>query len=366
MPVDASSDPLGTRTAEKNANAPSVTRPQDAASLPEMTLTLPAPRPVEELRGTADLAALAAGGVPVILRGRVSDWPLVQAGAGLPAYLRQFETPQPVSAFLGAPEMKGRFFYAPDLRGFNFQRVQLSLTDLLDRLAARGPEYLYAGAIPAPSHLPGLAEANPPPLLDASVERLTSLWLGNRTRTAAHWDLAQNLACVVAGRRRFILFPPDQVSNLYIGPLENTLAGQPISLVDFAEPDLAVHPRFEQAMANALVAELEPGDVLYIPSLWFHHVESLEDFGALVNFWWRDGPDWMVTPMFTLYHALLTIRDLPPGERASWRAFFDHYIFQTEGDPMVHLPVDSQGLMGPMTPQSLARIKALLMGPLSR
>lgn len=343
-----------------------VTLVEVGAKVSIMTSSLPEPRPVETLSGAVDLAALSSGGRPVVLRGRVSEWPLVRAGAELPAYLRQFETAQPISAFAGAPAMKGRFFYGDDLKGFNFERIRLPLSDLLERLATRGPDYLYAGAIPAPTHLPGLAEANPPPLLDPSVERLTSVWLGNRTRTAAHWDLAQNLACVVAGRRRFILFPPDQVSNLYIGPLENTLAGQPVSMVDFADPDLSAHPRFVEAMSNALVADLEPGDVLYIPSLWFHHVESLEDFGALVNFWWRDGPDWMVTPLFTLYHALLTIRDLPPGERESWRAFFDHYIFQTGGDPMAHLPVEAQGLMAPMTPHSLARIKTLLAGPLSR
>ncbi len=328
--------------------------------------SLPIPTPVRTWSGDLRDAAVPTDGRPVIFRGLTAHWPIVGAGPDLATYLRRFETTQPVAAFRGSPEMKGRFFYGEGLKGFNFDRITLPLTELLDRLAAKRTDYLYAGAIPMPSHLPGLAEDNPMPLLGPSVERLTSLWLGNRTRTAAHWDLAQNLACVVAGRRRFILFPPDQVMNLYVGPLDNTLAGQPISLVDFAEPDLNAHPRFAEAMKHALVAELEPGDVLYIPSLWFHHVESLQDFGALVNFWWRDGPPWMVTPLFTLFHALLTIRDLPPSERASWRAFFDHYIFQTGDDPMGHLPVEAQGLMGPITPSSMARIKALLMGPLGR
>ena len=46
---------------------------------------------------------------------------------------------------------------------------------------------------------------------------------------------------MVAGRRRFTLFPPEQVANLYIGPLDLTPAGQPVSLVDQAQPDLVRH-----------------------------------------------------------------------------------------------------------------------------
>lgn len=307
---------------------------------------------------------IVPAGKPVVLKGLVDDWPILKCGAA--AWLAEAKAPHPVGVFVGAPAMQGRFFYSDDLKGFNFERSQMPLAALLERLERGGDDFVYAGAIPAPTHLPGFAEAHPMPLLAPETERLTSVWLGNRTITAAHWDLAQNLACVVAGRRRFTLFPPDQIGNLYVGPLDNTLAGQPISLVDFDAPDLDAHPRFAEAMAHALVAELGPGDVIYVPSLWWHHVRSLDDFGALVNFWWRDGPAWMVTPMFTLWHAMLTLRDLPPNEKTAWRAFFDHYVFQTQEDPMGHLPIEARGLMAPMTPEIMARLKRLLSGPLSR
>jgi hypothetical protein len=323
-------------------------------------------------------AEVVDAGRPVVLRGLVADWPIVRAAktsdTALVDHLLSLDAGQPVAAFEGDPSIRGRYFYSDDLKGFNFERIQLPLPALLERLTALrddpDPPGLYAGAIPAPTHLPRLLEEAAMPLLDPGVERLTSLWLGNRTRTAAHWDLSRNLACVVAGRRRFTLFPPDQIANLYVGPVDFTLAGQPISLVDLAAPDLERFPRFAEAMAHAQTAVLEPGDVLFIPGMWFHHVEGLDPIGALVNFWWREAPPWAFTPSHTLLHALLTLRDLPADERAAWRAFFDHYIFRSDearlGDPMAHIPMDARGLYGPMTPQVMARLRATLMRPLSR
>jgi len=337
---------------------------------------LPSPRPLPRLRGVDRArfeAEVVPAGQPVVLEGLVADWPAVAAGrtaAGLRAYLTGLDAGRPVQVFRAAPEVEGRYSYSPDLKGRNHTPGQMGLTALLDEILALAdeprPASVYAGGVPAPLCLPGLVEANPMPLLDPARERLTSLWVGNRSTTATHWDLPQNLACVITGRRRFVLFPTTQVANLYVGPLDFTLAGQPISLVDIDAPDLERFPRFAEAWAEAEVAELQPGDAIYVPSLWFHNVRSLDPVGAMVNFWWRDGPDWLTTPMFTLFHALLTLRDLPPREREAWRVFFDHYIFQTGGEPMAHIPEDARGLFGPVTPDSLARLKAMLARPLTR
>ena len=78
--------------------------------------------------------------------------------------------------------------------------------------------------------------------------------------------------------------------------MEHTPSGQTISLVDFAQPDLQRFPKFAQALEHAVVAELGPGDALFIPSMWWHHVESLSDFNLLVNYWWIDSHQALGSP----------------------------------------------------------------------
>lgn len=305
---------------------------------------------------------------PAVLRGLAAGWPACRAATdspgGLARWLLPYDAGVPIEAFVAPPAVAGRYFYGPDLRSFNFEKRRQPLAAFLAELEAHRddpePPGFYAGAVPVPRHLPGLPPELPLDLLPPDMERLVSLWLGNRSRTAAHYDLAQNIACVLTGRRRFILLPTDQLPNLYVGPLDFTLAGQPISLVDFLAPDFERHPRFADALDHARVADLAPGDAIYIPSLWWHHVESLDPIGAMVNFWWRDGPDHLVTPMLTLFHALLTLRDLPAHEREAWRHVFDHYIFERHGDPWAHVPREARGLFGELTPDKLARLRRSL------
>jgi hypothetical protein len=317
---------------------------------------------------------IVPAGRPAVLRGLCADWPAVEAGEGgdeaLAAFLRAAASDEPFEAWFGDPAIGGRFGYSADFSGFNHDRRLATVDQLLDLLLRqRGhpePFSMYAGGIPIRKHLPKLLPAIPMPLLDPKREMLISLWLGNRTRTAAHWDLPQNLACVVAGRRRFTLFPTEQVRNLYVGPLEFTLAGQPISLVDLDAPDCERHPRFREALEAAETAQLGPGDAMYLPSLWWHAVASLDELGAMVNFWWRDGEPPFLTPLNALYHAAITIKDLPPAERAAWRSLFNFYIFGDHGDAAEHLPEPARGILGKRTPELVARVKALLARALGR
>ncbi|MEO8455719.1 MAG: cupin-like domain-containing protein [Sphingomicrobium sp.] len=312
-------------------------------------------------------------GEPAVLRGLAPEWPIVEAAKkgdeAFARFLRKAASDEPFEAWFGEPEIEGRFGYTADYSGFNHERRLATIDQLLDLLLRqRGsdqPYSMYAGGIPVRRHLPGLLSTIPVPLLDMSKATLISLWLGNRTRTAAHWDLPQNLACVVAGRRRFTLFPTDQIANLYVGPLDFTLAGQATSLVDVDAPDLNRYPRFAEALEAAQTAELGPGDALYIPSLWWHAVASLDELGAMINFWWRDAEPPLLTPLNALYHAVITMKNLPPRELAAWRMLFGHYIFGDNGDPVEHLPERARGILGRRTPELVARVKKLLIDALS-
>jgi len=313
-------------------------------------------------------------GEPAVFRGLVADWPVVQAAKAGPEALAQLlhaaATDAPFEAWFGPPEIEGRFGYNADFTGFNFERKLATVDQLLDLLLRqRGddrPYSMYAGGIPIRKHLPNLIPGIPVTMLDMARETVISLWLGNRTHTAAHWDLSQNLACVVAGRRRVTLFPTEQLKNLYVGPLDFTLAGQPISLANMDEPDLDQHPRFAEALEAAQRAELGPGDALYIPSLCWHAVDSLDELGALINFWWRDTEPPLLDPRNTLYHAVIAMKNLPPNELAAWRVMFDHYIFGDNGDPVAHLPEPARGILGRRTPELVARVKKMLINALGR
>lgn len=311
---------------------------------------------------------------PVVLRGLVASWAVVRAAAepgGVAAYLRRHDPGTQVGAWRAAPEAEGRFHYTDDLQGFNFSRETMKLADVLDALERHAadprPPGLYVCSTVIDGALPAFRAENPlDPAIEALWHPLASLWLGNRTRIAAHQDLPDNLACVAAGRRRFTLFPPDQVGNLYIGPLEHTPAGQPVSLVDFHRPDLQRFPRFARAMEAAQVVELDPGDALFVPSLWFHHVEALSPLSLLVNFWWRRTPMHMDSPMGALLHAIMTVRDLPPEQRAAWRHLFDHYVFEAGEHTAAHLPPAARQVLSPLDELASRGLRARIARRLNR
>jgi len=280
-------------------------------------------------------SAIVARGQPVVLRGLVADWVAVQHGRESPEavcrYLIERDNGTPVDAIMLAAEEKGRIFYNAAMDGFNFLRNRLPVSRVIEQIARysafESPPAVAVQSALISSCLPRVLEENRMPLLDAVEPRI---WLGNAITVPAHFDDSNNIACVIAGRRRFTLFPPGQIGNLYIGPVDFAPTAAPISLVDFAAPDFERFPRFREACAHALVAELGPGDALFIPPLWWHHVQSLELCNILVNYWWggsRNISGDALAGLNCLTHALISLRQLPAPQRAAWAALFEHYVF---------------------------------------
>ena len=308
---------------------------------------------------------------PFVVRGLIADWPLVRAGrrSGREArdYILRHARDIPFTVSVGTPESGGRLFY-DDAMAMNFRTARAKLPDIFNRITETEgrPDAppIYLASIDLHGFFRGLHEANHVDLGDRAP--LASIWMGTPTRIAAHNDMPANLACVAVGRRRFTLFPREQFRNLYLGPVDNTPAGRAVSMVDFHAPDFERHPRFREALAHAQTAELGPGDALHIPAMWWHHVEGLDPFNVLVNYWWRETASWLGTPQDALSHAMLAIRDLPADQKRHWRDLFDYYVFDYDDDTAAHIPADARSVLAPLTPDTAARLRAYLLRQLSR
>ena len=303
---------------------------------------------------------------PVILRGLVSDWPAVTRAARSPAsfddYVSQFDAGKVAEAFIGEPHIAGKYFYSDDLERFNFARERMPFGDALGRIVATSgltdQRSMYLGSLPIDDYLPGFGAENSLSIIDGAIP--ARIWVGHASNVSAHYDSLDNLACVVAGERCFTLFSPQITSHLYMGPIDFTMAGQPVSLAASSPPNDERFPLFREAKNQALVAELCAGDAIYIPKLWWHQVEATSAFNVLVNYWW-DAFATEDAPSIGLLLSMITIAERPLEERLAWKAFFDHYVFRSTGHPLAHLPEHQRGVLGPLQPYNYDKLRARVM-----
>ena len=320
---------------------------------------------------------LFAANQPVILRGLVADWALVQAGQvsadNAMDLLQSHSSGKPVGVYVAPPESNARFFYNDDCSGFNYQSKHTELSNIFTdiRESRDNPDrcYYYMNSLTLDNCFPGLREGNDL-VFDHEIfthnKPLSKVWVGTESIAAAHYDVPSNLACCVVGARRFTLFPPEQIHNLYPGPLEPTPGGQVITMVDLKNPDFERFPRARQALDAAVVVDLQPGDAVYYPSMWWHQVEALSPFNIMINFWWLTVPAHMGNPMDIVMHAMMGLRDRPEAEKKAWREVFDYYVFGAAETPRAHLPPAIQGALGELDNIWIRRLRALVKDKLNR
>jgi len=336
---------------------------------------------VKEISGIVfekiDFSQLINDQTPIILRGVFKKKPLVLEGKKSPQaameHLSQYYSGLDIVSFNTLHENNGRFFYNHEMTGFNFQSRKISLSSffkqILDAITSENPEMYYAGSTDLPTYFPKMIEEDGLSLhgdVFKTYKPTTSIWMGNRTTAAIHYDMSNNVAACMVGRRRFTLFPPDQIYNLYPGPLSPTPAGQTVSMVDLAYPDFDRYPNFKLALAKAQVAELEPGDMLVYPAMWWHQVDALEDFNILINYWWNEAEPFMDTPMNSILYAILALRDRPIAEKNAWKNLFNYYVFEDASRPRAHLPEHVHGTLGRIDHQAARRLRQLLLQKLNR
>ncbi|KAI8963032.1 LCM-domain-containing protein [Daldinia sp. FL1419] len=175
-----------------------------------------------------------------------------------------------------------------DFNSKNFAYVTKKFGDIMQGISEGQKLYLRALSGDYPSNQPANIKVDFPQLAEdfqlpdtlsfvkqnefSSVLRITgpvNMWL--------HYDVMANIYCQIVGTKRFILFPPSDVTKLSFAP------GSSSSSIDvFSElesPSLAeTHPH---------EAVLKPGDILFLPPLWLHTTTPLSNLGVAVNVFFR-------------------------------------------------------------------------------
>ncbi len=150
-------------------------------------------------------------------------------------YLRSFYNGKTVGTSRGDPQIAGRLFYNDDFTAAELHqparaagRRADATSSSISRTTGRRRYYIASTTIDA--CLPGFRQDNDVPFAAHGFDPLASIWIGNRTIASCHYDAPNNLACCAVGKRRFTMFPPEQIFNLYPGPLEpdaGRAGGQP-------------------------------------------------------------------------------------------------------------------------------------------
>lgn len=236
-------------------------------------------------------------GLPVVVEGGTAGWP-----AWTPARLRQLLSGRRVKVASSEQDVFGY-----DEAGAAYVVEELDFDEAADLITRARPSarryYLMQQSIPR--EFPELAAQLSPPEYAGGARAHPHLWFGTEGNlTPLHYDMANNVFGQLSGRKRFLLFHPDDSERMY--PRDARSKHHNLSRLDPERPDLERYPL--AAEAQPWTCEVGAGDLLFLPAFWWHQVRSLE-VGVSVSIWWAPRPEQFLTPMARRLAPVLYERD---------------------------------------------------------
>lgn len=217
---------------------------------------------------------------PVILTRLIEDWPALQRWT--PSYFQER---------FGHVQLEAERL-EKGVPGENESYLESMVTESMTiaqyiELADRSNDgSIYAAQQPLRTLLPdAVKDIRPIPYVSRLLCRAAGttelLWIGSRgCASGLHFDKAHNFNIQLHGKKRWVIFPREQQPLLY---LPSTLRKNHFSPIDFDKPDYERFPRYRQA--TPIEFEMGPGETLFLPVGWVHHVRTLE-FSIGLNLWW--------------------------------------------------------------------------------
>ncbi len=197
-----------------------------------------------------------------------------------------------------APIVRGVVSYSAE-RGIPYRQERLArVVESLD-----GDERGMVTCRPD-DHLPG-AHAILPAIDPGAAYpfRRDRIWISpTDTITPLHHEVTHNLLAQLEGDKVVTLYSPSERRAMYPHPPWSRMPH--VSRVAAHDPDLAAHRRFARAVPH--VARLAPGDVLFVPALWWHWVRT-EGHSLSHNLWFARGPVAFVARTLERYKELRSL-----------------------------------------------------------
>ena len=214
---------------------------------------------------------------PVVVTGVVDQWPAFAQWTPEFFKERHGDLVTPVA------ELQDRQVCRDPTVGFTYQDV--AVRQAVD-LVYGTPEPRYYMIAPLEGSLAALFDGvTQPEYLEGAARIRSRFWMSAAgSFSPLHRDFPDNLFAQVVGRKRFTILAPNDAWRVYRYSMLSKLPQ--ISPVNAEKPDLERFPRFRGA--QPITIDLEPGDLLYIPSAWWHQATSV-DASMSINWWWARG-----------------------------------------------------------------------------